>query len=261
MTHKKILVINPNTSADMTATIAAAAQAAAQCDTHVDVITNTAGPRSIEGFFDEILSTASLLEILIREEHNYDAFIIACFSAHPAVIAGKEAISKPVIGIFESSCLLACLLGSRFGIVTTSARWEPLLDEGVRQIGLESRCAGVISSGLSVLDLDEKSAQEVEDMLLQASRKIVQEKGAEVLCLGCAGMAGLSEKLTCQLHIPVIDPVASAVKMAEALVYQNLTTSKTGAYRPVDPRETIGLSPVLAGVYEGRSCQAPDSSL
>ena len=250
MPQKKILVINPNTNTDMTATIAAAAQSAAQCGTQVDVITNTAGPRSIEGFFDEVVSTPSLLEILVREEHNYDAFVVACFSAHPAVTAGKEAITKPVIGIFESSCLLACLLGSRFGIVTTSARWEPLLEEGVRQIGLESRCAGVISSGLSVLDLEEKSAQEVENMLLQAGQSIVQERGAEVICLGCAGMAGLSEKLERQLLVPVIDPVVSAVKLAEALLCQKLTTSKIGAYRPVDPRETVGLSAVLAGVFE-----------
>ena len=249
-TEKKILVINPNTNAEMTRTIAAAAQSCADPRTKVDVWTNAAGPLSIEGFFDEVLSTPSLLEILVREEANYDAFVIACFSAHPAVTAGKEVIQKPVIGIFESSCLLSCLLGSKFSIVTTSARWEPLLEEGVRQIGLESRCAGVLSSGLAVLDLEEKSPEEVEAMLLSAGERAV-ERGAEVICLGCAGMAGLSEKLEERLHLPVVDPIASTVKLAEALIYQNLSTSKIGAYRSVEPRGTIGLSPTLADVYRG----------
>ena len=248
--EKRILVINPNTNRDMTETIAAAAQSFQDPRTQVDVRTNTAGPLSIEGFFDEVLSTPSLLEILVAEQDNYDAFVVACFSAHPAVIAGKEAIRKPVIGIFESSCLLACLLGSKFSIVTTSARWEPLLEEGVRQIGLESRCAGVLSSGLAVLDLEEKSPEEVESMLLAAGERAVRQ-GAEVICLGCAGMAGLAEKLERQLRVPVVDPIASTVKLAEALIYQGLTTSKIGAYRSVEPRETVGLSPVLRGVFGG----------
>ena len=246
--EKRILVINPNTNAEMTKTIAQAIQACADLRTKIEVCTNTVGPLSIEGFFDEVLSTPSILELLVREEANYDAFVIACFSAHPAVIAGKEAISKPVIGIFESSCLLACLLGSKFAIVTTSARWEPLLEEGVRQVGLTSRCAGVLSSGLAVLDLEEKSPQQVEEMLLLAGEKAVK-LGAEVICLGCAGMAGLAEKLKAKLHLPVVDPITATVKLAEALVYQSLSTSKIGAYRSVEPRETIGLSGTLDSVY------------
>jgi len=106
MTHKKILVINPNTSADMTATIAAAAQAAAQCDTHVDVITNTAGPRSIEGFFDEVLSTASLLEILIREERNYDAFIIACLAHIRRLSPEKRPFQNPSSAFLNPAAFL-----------------------------------------------------------------------------------------------------------------------------------------------------------
>ena len=246
---KRILVINPNTNEDMTRTIAAAAEACTAPRTAVDVITNSVGPRSIEGFFDDVLSTASILETLVQEEGNYDAFVIACFSAHPAVTAGKEAITKPVVGIFEAACLLSCLIGSKFAIVTTSARWEPLLEDGVRQMGLISRCAGVLSSGLSVLDLERKSPEEVERMLLSAGRKAVEERGAEVICLGCAGMAGLSEQLGRQLHLPVIDPVSAAVKLAESLIYQQLSTSKIGAYRPVDPRETVGLSEPLAKVF------------
>lgn len=248
--EKRILVINPNTNGDMTETIAAAARACCDPRTAVDVRTNTAGPRSIEGFFDEVLSTASVLEMLVQEEENYDAFLIACFSAHPAVAAGREAIRKPVIGIFESACLLACLIGGRFSIVTTSARWEPLLEDGVHQLGLSSRCAGVLSSGLSVLDLEARRPEEVEEMLLSAGRRAVAERGAEVICLGCAGMAGLSAKLEEQLRLPVIDPVSSAVKLAEALIYQRLSTSKIGVYRPVDPRDTVGLSPVLAQVFQ-----------
>ena len=250
MSEKKILVINPNTSSDMTKTIELAAKSCADPRTQIDVMTNTVGPLSIEGVFEEVLTTPSILEVMIQEENNYDAFVIACFSAHPAVNCGREAISKPVLGIFESACLLCCLLGSSFSVVTSSARWEPLLDEGIRQIGLESRSVGTISSGLSVRDLEEKSQEEVTAILVEAGRKAVKNRGAEVICLGCAGMAGLSEKLESELHVPVIDPVSATLKLAEALVYQGLSTSKAGAFQPLEPRETTGLSPVLASVFE-----------
>ena len=246
----KILIINPNTNDSMSKTIDEAAQNCKDPRTEIVTQTNTVGPLSIEGFFDEILSTPSILEIMIREENNYDAFIIACYSNHPAVVAGKELLKKPVVGIFESSILLANLIGSSFAIVTTSLRWESLLKEGVRQIGFESHCAAVKSSGLAVLDLERKTNEEVEAILFEVSKQAILNHSAETICLGCAGMAGLAEKLEKELKVPVIDPVCAAVKLTEALIYQNLSTAKTGAYQPIESRETTGLSEILTRVYK-----------
>ncbi len=246
----RIMVINPNTNQAMTAAIDAAARRYLDPRTQVATVTNTSGPLSIEGFFDEVLSAPGVLEYLVAEEENYDAFVIACYSSHPAVTAGKEAIRKPVVGILEASLLVASLVSQRFAIVTTSPRWEPLLAEGVRQIGLESRCAAIKSSGLAVLDLAEKSQAEIEDILFDVSRQTITEYGAEAICLGCAGMAGLAEKLERQLRAPVIDPICAAVKLVEALVYQNLTTSKAGAYRPVEPRQATNVAAVFKKVYQ-----------
>ena len=67
------------------------------------------GPTSVEGVYDEIITSHGVLEILLKEKNNYDAFIIACFSDHPVIQAGREAIAKPVIGIFEAACMVACL--------------------------------------------------------------------------------------------------------------------------------------------------------
>lgn len=245
----RILIINPNTNAEMTKGVAASAEKSRDPRTQVDVVTNPAGPLSIEGFFDEVLSAPSVLELMVREEATYDAFIIACYSPHPAILAGREALAKPVIGILEASLHLASLVADRFAVVTTSPRWEPLLTEGVRQVGLESRCAGVFSSGLAVLDLDAKPPEEVAQILFEVSGRAVRERGAEAICLGCAGMAGLDVRLQRELGVPVIDPIGAAVKLAEALGYLGLATSKTGAYRPVEPRETMGLPEAFGRVY------------
>ena len=62
----RILVVNPNTTASMTQTIAAAARAAAGPLTTIEAVTSRTGPASIEGYFDEALSVPGLLD-LIRE--------------------------------------------------------------------------------------------------------------------------------------------------------------------------------------------------
>ena len=246
----RILVINPNTSEAMTGTILLSAKNAAGKETIVDAVTNAVGPTSVEGVYDEIITSHGVLEILLKEKDNYDAFIIACFSDHPVIQAGREAIAKPVIGIFEAACMVACLIGARFSIVTTSPRWVPLLEDAVCRIGLKDRFSEVLSSGLSVNELEAKGTDEIKAALLSGAKAAVAS-GADVICLGCAGMAGLSEELERHLHIPVVDPVAAAVKMAEGLAALNLKTGKIGAYGNVDSRKVKGMSDsILATIYE-----------
>ena len=238
MTHKKILVINPNTSADMTATIAAAAQAAAQCDTHVDVITNTAGPRSIEGFFDEVLSTASLLEILIREEHNYDAFIIACFG-DPGLQAAREVTSKPVLGICESAIAAAKFIAPYFSIVSVLDRSRKVTEDVVSNYGAEKFCRSIRSTGLSVLEFGRDPKKGLEALAYQG-KLAVQQDGAECILLGCAGFVDFVEDLSAQLGVPVLDGVMPAVKFAEAMVDMGLRTSKVSTWGFPEQKNIVG---------------------
>src|SRR5260370_29786218 len=102
----KILVVNPNTTASMTATIAAAARAAASSGTEIIAATSQAGPASIEGYFDEALSLPGLLaEIAEGEAKGADGHVIACFDdtgldaapclAGPAVVRLGEGVVPP----------------------------------------------------------------------------------------------------------------------------------------------------------------------
>jgi allantoin racemase len=58
--------------------------------------------------------------------------------------------------------------------------------------------------------------------------------------LGCAGMAGLCVTLQQRLGVPVIDGVAAAVKLSEALVSLGLKTSKVGDYATPLPKVYVG---------------------
>ena len=68
----------------------------------------------------------------------------------------------------------------------------------------------------------------------------VNEDGAEVICLGCGGMAGLDEAVRARTGVPVVDGVTAAVKLAESLVALGLSTSKVRTYAPPRPKRVTG---------------------
>lgn len=245
----RLLVVNPNTSPEMTATIGVAARSAAGPGTSVDVVCPERGPASIEGRFDEIVSAYWTLDTVLHRAEAYDGFVIACYGPHPVIGALREALPQPTLGIMEASILHALPLGDRFSIVTTSPRWQPLLEEGVRLMGLESRCASVRSSGLAVLDLDALPADQVRERLGREARAAVEQDGAEVVCLGCAGMAGLEEAVRAASGVPVIDGVRAGVALVQSLIATGARTSKRNLYRPVEPRPPLGLPDGIARSY------------
>lgn len=249
----RLLVVNPNTNAEMTAAIHRAAVAAAGPDVQVETVQAKAGPRSIEGHFDEAASMLGTLEWVVRREAEpaaaVDGYIFACFSAHPAIDAARELTRKPAIGIAEASMALASLVGHRFSIVTTSPRWKPMLEDAVRQYGYETRCASVRASGLAVLDLEALPHEQVVETLVEDARRAVMDDGAEAIVLGCAGMAGLDARVRAALDVPVVESVAAGVTLALSLARLGLGTSKANAYRPVQPREVEGLPDLFRRVY------------
>ncbi|MCJ7825920.1 MAG: aspartate/glutamate racemase family protein, partial [Anaerolineales bacterium] len=191
----RILIINPNTSEEFTRKITESVQAYANPSSEVVAMTAVSGPRSSEGVFDELLSAQGTLEVFLSERDRFDGFIFACYSDHPVIYAAREVTEKPVMGIAEASMYMACILGSKFSVVTTNDEWEPLLWDAARHYGLESRCASIRTTGLPVLALEGKSDAEVQALIEQAARLAVEEDGAEVICLGCAGMTGLDKRL------------------------------------------------------------------
>lgn len=246
----RLLVVNPNTSRAMTEMIRGAAELAARASgIEVDTVCPANGPRSIEGRFDEIVSAYWTLDCVMQVVDRYDGVIVACYGPHAAIEGIREATDVPTMGIMEASVLYALPLGSRFGIVTTSPRWQPLLEEGLKLLGVESRCASVRSSGLAVLDLERLPREEVCARLADEARAAVERDGAEVILLGCAGMAGLQEVVASAVHVPVVDAVWAGVSLVGALARAGAQTSKHNLYRPVEPRPAMDLPPGLMHVY------------
>jgi allantoin racemase len=224
----QILVVNPNTTASMTGTIAAAASSAAGVGTEIVAVTSSMGPVSIEGYYDEALAVPGLLvEIAAGERAGAQAAIIACFD-DTGLDAARAMATIPVVGICEAALSLASFIAQRFSVVTTTERSRVPVEELVRRYGMAGR-ARVRAADIAVLALEDPASGAVVKLRDEIARTIEQDR-AEAIVLGCAGMADLAAELQRDFGLPVIDGVGAAVKQAEALVSLGLSTSKRGAY-------------------------------
>lgn len=231
----RILVLNPNTTAAMTASIRALAEHSARPGTQILATEPLWGPESIEGHFEGVLSAAAVLDRLATlEEEPFDALVMAGFG-EPGREAAQEILDVPVFDITECAAQMAMMLGHSYAVVTTLDRAVPQIQDRLLTAGLLQRCASVRGTGLGVLELEEDADRTVREILTQA-RAAVEEDHAEVVCLGCGGMAGLRERVEAELGVPVVDGVAAAVGFAEAVVGLGLSTSKVRSFAPPRPK-------------------------
>lgn len=225
----RIHVINPNSTASMTAQIGRAARRAASPGTEIDLVTAIGTPVSIEGYADEALSVPAMLAaIRAAEERGAMAHVIACFD-DPGLSAAREVAAAPVIGVCQAALQVAMTLSSRFSIVTTLARSVPIIEDLADGYGAGRRCRRVRAIDLPVLALDEDIHRSAA-LIAEEIRAAREHDGAEAIILGCAGMAELCERLTAETGVPVIDGVTAAVRQAEALIGMGYRTSKLGGY-------------------------------
>ncbi|MCM1974869.1 aspartate/glutamate racemase family protein [Streptomyces sp. G1] len=233
----RILVTNCNTTQGMTAEIVRGARAAAGPGTTVTGLTPYWGPESAEGWLDSYLSAAAVIDALRTYQEPYDAVVMAGFGEHGRE-GVRELVDVPVVDITEAAAHLACLLGRRYGVVTTLERSCGQIEDSLELAGVGRNCAGVVGTGLGVLELED--AERTEAAFLAAAER-VRAAGAEVLVLGCAGMTGLQRAVGEKLGMPVVDGVGAAVRLAESLVALGLTTSRAGTYaRPLPKRRQWG---------------------
>ena len=223
----KLLVVNPNSTASMTAKIEAAAKAIARPDTQIVATGSLDGPASIQGYLDVARCIPGLLSEVARHP-DADAVLVACFD-DTGVDALRCTTKAPVIGIGEAAYHAASMIAAKFSVVTTLSRSVPGLEANLMRYGLQQKCTGVRATDIPVLELENGNPGST-DTIRDEIRQAIEIDGAEAIVLGCAGMADLMTRLSEEFGLPVIDGVACGVAMAEALVNAGLRTSKVNAY-------------------------------
>ncbi|MEJ1112344.1 MULTISPECIES: aspartate/glutamate racemase family protein [unclassified Kribbella] len=224
----RIKVINPNTTASMTAKIGECARAIAGPGATVDAVSPRQGPAAIESHVDEALAVPGVLEeIASGEAAGYDGYVIACFG-DPGLLAARELAAGPVVGIAEAGMRTASYLGRGFSVVTTLARTVGHARDLAEQYGVARHCLGIHASEIPVLALE--TDPHARATILRACEEALAVDGSDAIVLGCAGMADLCHDLSSELGVSVVDGVAAATTLVEALVRMRLTTGKLGEF-------------------------------
>jgi len=234
----RILIVNVNTTEAITQAIAEQARSVAAPGTEIVGLTPWFGAESVEGNFESYLAAIAVMDRVMAYEEPFDAVIQAGYGEH-----GREGLQElldvPVVDITDAAASTAMYLGHAYSVVTTLDRTVPLIEDRLKLSGLYDRCASVRASGLAVLELEADPQRAVEAIVHQAERAVRDDK-AEVICLGCGGMAGLDEQIRQRTGVPVVDGVSAAVTIAESLVRLGLSTSKVRTYATPRAKRIIG---------------------
>ncbi|MCA2212292.1 aspartate/glutamate racemase family protein [Jidongwangia harbinensis] len=222
----RIRVVNPNTTASMTATIERSARAAAGPGTTIEAVTAAMGPASIESHYDEALAVPGVLAA-VADGAGADGFVVACFG-DPGLDAARERATAPVVGIAEAAMHAATLVGRGFSVVTTLDRTRGRAWDLAGRYVPAGACRGVHACDLPVLALEDDPT--VLERVVERAREALDRDGSDVVVLGCAGLADRCAAVSAELGVPVIDGVAAGVALVEALVRTGVRTSPRGEY-------------------------------
>lgn len=246
----RILILNPNTTAGVTDLLVAAARPVAGPATRIVATTAPRGLPYISTRGEALIGGAIALETLAEQHAGVDAAIIAAFG-DPGLFAARELFDIPVIGMSEAAMLTACMLGQRFSIVTFATALGSWYRDCVDMHGLWGRCAGIRSLGESFASVSDVQVEK-EAMLVALANQAVQEDDADVVILAGAPLAGLAAKVRDRVPVPLVDPIAAAVKQAEALVALNPRKATVGTFSRPAAKPTTGLGDALAARIEVR---------
>lgn len=210
--RQTLYVINPNSSDLVTAGIDAAMEALRRPDSpRIECVTLVDGPSGVQTQYDVDRAALSVYDFAQQNHGNALGFVTACFS-DPGLHMLREMKGVLSLGISECGALTALTLGQRFGVIailqgSIARHWRTWGAMGITQ-----RVAGEVAIGRTVSELSDEAATLAS--MVAAGRRLRDEHGADVLVMGCAGMAAFRAPLQDATGLPVVEPTQAAVSMA-----------------------------------------------
>jgi Asp/Glu/hydantoin racemase len=240
----RLLLLNPNTTHAVTDLMMRSALAIAAPGVELRAVTAPRGVPYISNRSEALIGGAIAMETLAEVAPAPDVAILAAFG-DPGLFAMREAFDFPVIGVSEAAMLAACMIGGKFLIVSFTSAMLGWYRDCVVAHGLDARCAGVVALDLPFGALD--AVQEMQgDALIDFARAEAEARDAACVIFAGAPLAGLAARARARLERPVIDPVAAAVKLAEALAALRPMKATAGSFARPAAKDSFGLSAPLA---------------
>ena len=223
MTERSLIIINPNSSQTVTDGIDRAVDALRRFGMPIRCLTLAEGPPGIESQRQADLTIAPMLQMAAAQK-DAAGYVIACFG-DPGLHALRDQTALPVVGIQEAAVLSALTLGQRFGVIAIMAASIPRHLRAFGAMGVLDRLAGDRALGLGVADLADPDKSLAA--MIATGKRLRDEDGANVLIMGCAGMAHYRAVLEDETGLPVVEPCQAGAALA--LSHIALNQSHKGA--------------------------------
>jgi allantoin racemase len=227
----KILLANPNATDAITEACSVLARAAASPGTELIAWTNREGPPVVDSFYSDYAAGHALSRSLARWAPPPDAVVLAGFGNY-GTAAVKEVMDVPVVSLAEAALAFAVPFCHRFAVLTTSPRMIPYTEDLIAVLGLAGRCSAVRAVSLPPLDTTEPSPPAAEAEVMGAVEHVVAESAADLVILGGSRLSPYAARVRDRAPVPVVEPIACAVQMAEAAVRLGLRQSKMCKFAP-----------------------------
>ncbi|WP_137177256.1 aspartate/glutamate racemase family protein [Roseomonas sp. AR75] len=176
---------------------------------------------------------------LAAQDAGCDAVVINSVSDY-GIAALASALDIPVVGAAEASFRFVGTLGPRFTLVTVwpeSTNYMPrrmLRDYGaeaacarIRNVGTEDILAGEGKPDGFVSDLQHGKGA-ILDRIVDACLMAAREDEADAVVLGCTCMSPIAALIAARCPLPVVNPLAVALKTAEMQAALGLKRSRRG---------------------------------
>ncbi len=239
----KLLLINPNITEAMTASMVAEARRFASPGTDITAVTAAFGTQYIENRVEAAIAGHAVLDALAAHMAGHDAAIVSAFG-DPGLAAAREFADIPILGIEESALLTAWTLGRRFSIVCLTPRLRRWYIECAEEHGLAGRLVSVRALDVPIPDITAAKDQ-LRDRLLEECTRAIEQDEAEVIILGGGPIAGLAREEADRIPVPMLDGVSCAVRLAEAVAGLGVRPPIRGSFARPRPKPAKGLSPAL----------------
>jgi Asp/Glu/hydantoin racemase len=216
MDRKKIVVINPNSLQKVTQAFDGAVAPFRRLPVDIVCLTSPDGPAGIQTQQEADAAIAPMYAVADLHAEDAAAFVVACFS-DPGLHGLRERVRVPVLGIAECAMFTAMGLGARVGVVAIAKASIPRHYRYFGAMGITDRIAGERSLDLQVAQLADENSAFIR--MRDVATRLRDEDGADVLVMGCAGMANMKARLEEASGLPVVEPVQAAVGMAIGRIF------------------------------------------
>lgn len=215
--QRRLLLVNPNTSAHITERLALSARAQLPAGVSLTAVTASDGPPAIRSPADLQAAADRVFALAGAHQAGHDALVIG-ISLDCGLAATRAAWApRPVLGMTEAACHMACTAGPRFALLTLGADMADSYRAHVARLGLAERLAGVGAPELPEAfhaapgDL----LPGVLDALAEAARPLCGPGVGSVVLAG-AVLCGYAHALSLRLGLPVWDGAACASQLVLA---------------------------------------------